>query len=129
MKSVWLWALFWVLVIPVVAVAGETTDAVKGVLTPFVMFGGSLIGSLVTGRLQKEKTKIPNDLIAGTNPAIWGGTAGAIGGDALSIVAGVAGSMAATLIHQVWKKVAPDPPKPTKKKASKAKPRNRPQRR
>lgn len=121
MKYLLAFILFVVLMLPIVAMAGSTSDAVREFLAPWMLFGSSLVGSLVTGSIQKKRTRIPNDVIPATNPTIWGTASGAMGGDAISIVAGVAGSLSATLINQAWKKIAGEPvsakkPRPTLKK-------------
>ena len=123
MKYLLAFILFWLLVLPVAAIAGEVTDAITGVFTPLVLFGSSLVGSWVTGRVQKYRTKIPNDVIPATNTAAWGGIGAAVGGDPISIVAGVAGSLSATLIHQLWKKIAGEPVSAKKPRATRKTPR------
>jgi hypothetical protein len=68
-------------------------------------FGTSMVGSWVSGYVQKNHTKIPNDTIAQNNAAVWGGGWGAATQDATVGLSGAAGAMAASLTKSLFGKI------------------------
>jgi hypothetical protein len=74
-------------------------------LDTLVAFGASMAGSWITGRVQKNRTKLDNDKIPVTNTAGFGGLAAAITQDPMAVVGAVTGSLTASVIHWGYKKV------------------------
>ena len=75
---------------------------------PLAMFGVSVLGSSVQGKIVKTRTKIDNDRIPVHTGATWG-TGGIVAGqvmdDPLMMVAGFAGATVASLGHKLVGKI------------------------
>ncbi len=75
---------------------------------PLAMFGVSILGSSIQGKIVKDKTNIDNDRIPVHTGATWG-TAGIAAGqvmdDPLMMVAGFAGATVTSLGHKLIGKV------------------------
>ena len=76
-------------------------------MTALLSLGISLVGSLVSGKIQKSKAKSQTvrDIIPLTNTAGFGVGAGAITGDPVDTLAAILGSVIATLLHQLVKRL------------------------
>ena len=68
-------------------------------------FAISLFGSFISGKAQKVLKGVPNDTIPLNNSAGWGVGVGAATGDPRQAVAAMAGAVAASYSHQLWKKI------------------------
>lgn len=71
---------------------------------PLVMFGVSILGSAVQGKITKKNPKIDNDRIPVQNGVTWGSVgigAGQIMDDPLTMVAGFAGATVTSLGHKL----------------------------
>lgn len=67
--------------------------------------GASFVGSLGIGAFKKHKTALPNGIIPYSNPTITGGGTALLTGDLGATAAAMAGSLAATGVHQAWKRI------------------------
>jgi hypothetical protein len=77
-------------------------------MKPLLMFGVSIAGSAIQGKITKKNPKIDNDRIPVQNAATWG-TIGIAGGaatdDPLTMVAGFAGATVTSLGHKLIGKI------------------------
>jgi hypothetical protein len=77
-------------------------------LKPLLMLGVSIAGSAVQGAITKKNPKIDNDRIPVQNGATWGTVGigvGAATDEPLTMVAGFAGAVVASLGHKLIKKL------------------------
>lgn len=74
-------------------------------LNLLVPFGVSLIGSFVTGKVQKSATPLPNKFIPGTNALMFGGATAGVTGNPIDAAAAGVGALTASLIFSGIKKV------------------------
>ena len=75
---------------------------------PLAMFGVSILGSAVQGKITKKNPKIDNDRIPVQNGATWGTVgigAGQIMDDPLTMTAGFAGAVVASLGQKLVGKI------------------------
>lgn len=70
-----------------------------------IVAGVSMFGSFFTGAIKKHKTPLPNGMIPFTNPIMFGGATAVATGEPASIAASVVGSIAATGLHMLFKKM------------------------
>ena len=68
-------------------------------------FAISLLGSFVTGKAQKVLKGVPSDTIPLNNAAGWGTGVGAATGDPRQALAAMAGAIAASYAHQLYRKI------------------------
>jgi len=72
-----------------------------------ISFGIGLLGSLITGKVQKSSLpKNRRGVIPATNPIMWGGGTAAITQDPISTISAVSGSLLATVLHQLIKRLS-----------------------
>lgn len=82
----------------------DVLSKAAGAVNPLAGFAVGTIGSLVTGKGMKDKTKIENDAIPAANVTLWAGTAGAVTQDPLTTLATVLGAVFANWLHQLGKR-------------------------
>jgi hypothetical protein len=71
---------------------------------PLLMFGVSIAGSAIQGKITKKSKRIDNDRIPVQNGATWGSVGigvGAVTDDPLTMVAGFAGAIITSFGHKL----------------------------
>ena len=90
-----------------VAYAGifDVLGKVVGSVNPVAGLLVGTVGSLITGKAKKDKTKLPNDLIPASNATLFGTGAAVVSQDPVTTLATMMGAVLANWLHQAFKRL------------------------